>query len=529
MPIKLLSTLKAPRSKSSSPEFPSQWVYVVVTTLLFAIAFTQDPVYISNQTTKFLHGLAQAGLGNLQEDWLANTINPLPAFTVLVRWSYTWFGKGIFYVYPLFIFGIYVYSLTHIVAKLFRIHESVPKFLSFFALFLLIHGVRTRLFGVLKTEIFYEGLAEQYIIDHYFHPAVLGVFIPWSMYLMWVRRPWWAVLLLAIAATFHPAYLPSAALLTLAYMVISWQPHRSWQPPLLLGAIALITLLPVSLYMVLTFQPTTAELFQQSKDILVNIRIPHHSVPERWLTSVGAIIQVAMMAGAIYLARRTELFWMLAIPFGSAVALTLMQVIVRSDSLAFTAPWRVSAFLMPVSLVILLAALVTWVEQRWARSFQVHNRAIALGACVVIGIILVGNVFDQIAKFRAPDPARAMMTYVRDTTQPGEVYLIPDGIETYLRLAPMWKFRLFTGAPILVNVKSHPYKDIEVVEWFERVQLMDEFYQGAFQDRCQVLQRIRDRYDLSHVVMPTRRRDLPCPEVSKRYEDENYQVYSIAN
>lgn len=512
----------------SEPKGSQRWMYIGVTTLIFAIAFTQDPIYVSNQTTKFLQGLAQAGLGNLQEDWLANTIDPLPVFTFLVRWSYTLFGKFIFYVYPLAIFGIYVYSLTSIAAKLFRINDSVSKFLVFFTLFIAAHGIRGELFGV-KLAFLYEGLAEQYIIDHYFHPAVFGVLMPLSMYLFWTRKPIWAIVLLAIAATIHPAYLPSAAILTLSYMLVSWQRHHDWKPPLAIGALAFVGVLPVFLYMTLTFQPTTAELFQQSQDILVNVRIPHHSLPQRWLYSGGAVLQVAMMAGAIYLARRTELFWMLLLPFLSAVGLTLVQIGLSSDSLAFTAPWRVSAFLMPVSLVILLAALVTWIFQHWPEATTRHQRAIALGACVVITGILIGNVFDQVEKFQASDPGRAMMDHVRNTHQPGETYLIPDGIEAYLDLEYLWKFRLYTGAPILANVKSHPYKDVEVIEWFNRIQLVEQFYYGSQGRRCNVLNEICNQYNVTHVVFPVRRRNLECPGLITAYEDENYRVYSIAD
>ena len=55
--------------------------------LLFGIAYTQDPIYNSpeNQNTKYFHALARAGHGFLSEDWLATTLDPLPAFTALVQ------------------------------------------------------------------------------------------------------------------------------------------------------------------------------------------------------------------------------------------------------------------------------------------------------------------------------------------------------------------------------------------------------------------------------------------------------------
>ena len=52
--------------------------------LIFGISYTQYPLYTSNQHTKFLQGLAKAGNGYLNKDWLANTLDPLPAFTFLV-------------------------------------------------------------------------------------------------------------------------------------------------------------------------------------------------------------------------------------------------------------------------------------------------------------------------------------------------------------------------------------------------------------------------------------------------------------
>ena len=40
-------------------------------TILFALAYTQAPLYYSNQNQYLLHGLATAGYGHLDGDWLA--------------------------------------------------------------------------------------------------------------------------------------------------------------------------------------------------------------------------------------------------------------------------------------------------------------------------------------------------------------------------------------------------------------------------------------------------------------------------
>ena len=56
-------------------------------TLLFAVAYTQSPLYSSNQNQYFLHGLANAGTGFLREDWLARTPDTVPVFNALVEWT----------------------------------------------------------------------------------------------------------------------------------------------------------------------------------------------------------------------------------------------------------------------------------------------------------------------------------------------------------------------------------------------------------------------------------------------------------
>jgi hypothetical protein len=41
--------------------------------ILFGLIYAQSPLYTSNQNTYFLHGMAQAGFGQLSRDWTART------------------------------------------------------------------------------------------------------------------------------------------------------------------------------------------------------------------------------------------------------------------------------------------------------------------------------------------------------------------------------------------------------------------------------------------------------------------------
>ncbi len=53
--------------------------------IALSIVALQRPLFEENQNTKFLHAAAETGYGFLSHDWVAHTIDPLPAFTMLIE------------------------------------------------------------------------------------------------------------------------------------------------------------------------------------------------------------------------------------------------------------------------------------------------------------------------------------------------------------------------------------------------------------------------------------------------------------
>src|SRR3989442_5843934 len=78
---------------------------------LFAAAYTQAPLYYSNQNQYFLHGLARAGEGELRHDWLANTRDPTPLFSTLVELTARSLHPWIFHVYYALLLGGYAAAM----------------------------------------------------------------------------------------------------------------------------------------------------------------------------------------------------------------------------------------------------------------------------------------------------------------------------------------------------------------------------------------------------------------------------------
>ncbi|MEM9447196.1 MAG: DUF6798 domain-containing protein [Cyanobacteria bacterium P01_E01_bin.6] len=495
----------------------------VIVSLLFGIAYTQDPIYYSseNQNTKYLQGLANADYGFLADDWTANTIDPLPVFTALVQWTYQFIHPEYgFYLFYFLIFGAYVYSLIAIVSEVFPIRPYQTRVLLYFALLLLFHTLDVEIFDFELDEHLHYGVAEQFILGPVFQPCNFGIFLLISIYVFLKDRSYWAVACLAIAGSIHPAYFPSVAALTLSYMGILALQERHWLKSMLVGIVSGILIFPVFAYMYFTFQDTTPELTQQAASIIVNQRIPHHSIPALWLEDGQAYVQTLLVAIALYCVRQTRLFYILIGPFLAAVLLTLVQVVINNDFLAFIAPWRISVFLVPVATSIILAHLVITVSSRypkWSRRYSSLISRISL--VVILSLVIVGGI-GQFQKFQKADGTFGMMDYVRETKQAGDTYLLPPGVKE------LRKFRLYTGAPIVINRKTHPYKDVEVIEWNQRVEIGEEYYRKRGVRQCGMLRNELKEYNITHVVIPTDAIDKRCPRLVERYRDEHYSVFS---
>src|SRR5579875_2199367 len=106
--------------------------------LLFGLAYTQPPLYYSNQNQYFLHGLAQSGHGFLNEDWLANTADPTPLFSALVAFTARYLSDSFFYIYAILLIVIYFQALIGIFEHLSGSRWSPLSRVGFLAVLVLV-------------------------------------------------------------------------------------------------------------------------------------------------------------------------------------------------------------------------------------------------------------------------------------------------------------------------------------------------------------------------------------------------------
>ena len=174
--------------------------------VVFGLAYAQAPLYYSNQNQYFLHGLARAGWGHLDRDWLANTADPTPVFSAMVEVSYRWFPEEIFHVYYLLIFGLYLWSMVELFKHLAGDAANPTTRLVFITLLTLIHSAALRWASAQLTGVDYPwygqaGVAGQYVLGAMFQPSVFGVLLIASIAVFVRGRPILAIVLSSVAAS----------------------------------------------------------------------------------------------------------------------------------------------------------------------------------------------------------------------------------------------------------------------------------------------------------------------------------------
>jgi hypothetical protein len=334
-------------------------------------------------------------------------------------------------------------------------------------------------------------------------------------------------------------------LLTLAYLlVLFWE--RRWQTALLVGALGLLIVVPKLLYSWGTFAPSFADAFAEAQAVLARFRLPHHAEPRLWLDAI-AVAQLTWILLALWLARGTRLGVVLGIVALLTVALSVAAVATGSHMLALLFPWRTTAYLVPLSTAIVLARLVQALAGRMAKG----ERALLAGSVALMVALAAGGVgllFSGQAYLNSPDEL-PVLDYIRANKHAGDLFLVPvvlppppssarssDSID--FRPAPaadaarparpfdLQRFRLYTGAPLFVDFKAIPYKDVEVLEWRDRVLWAHGFYQQLGSESLGKLADELHQRGITHVVVRASQ-DVRCHELTKIYEEGGYALYRV--
>jgi hypothetical protein len=193
-------------------------------------------------------------------------------------------------------------------------------------------------------------------------------------------------------------------------------------------------------------------------------------------------------------------------------------VITKSNTLALIFPWRISVILVPLSTVIIIAAIIQEISARFPGFLEKNSGLIKIACSLTLGLAAIAGGLRFGIELVEKDQVKeqAMYEFVRFTRSEGEIYLIP---------IKMQDFRLETGAPIFVDFKSIPYLDGEVLEWYRRIQLATEFYENENVE-CKSLDRFYQE-GISRVILEAGQELVGCDQAQNVYRDSYYGIYQV--
>jgi hypothetical protein len=287
---------------------------------------------------------------------------------------------------------------------------------------------------------------------------------------------------------------------------------------ILLGMVLffLIAVSPILFYTISNFVSTPPESTQTARHILVYFRIPHHALITNWF-DFTSIIKISLLITGLFLARKTKLFHILFIPTLIGLVLTIIQIFSESDFLALLFPWRMSTFLIPISTALILKKVADWLVS--IRMKDVKPKYIYEICLVCLLIISVVGSVRLILDFQRQtrEPERDLFAFINKNKKNNENYLIP---------IKMQNFRLATGAPAYVDFKAIPYQDADVLEWYRRIKLAEEFYSET---SCNQLKEFLSTEFVTHIVVKQGELTNGCPYLSQTYQSSVYTLYEVVS
>ncbi len=518
--------------------------------ILFCMAYSQAPLYYSNQNQYFLHGFTKAKLGYLEKDWLGNTTDPTPLFSGLICLSITWLNENIFYFYYAMLQGVFL-SCAWIIYH--RKNNNKPfeigHYALFSAIFILINSAALRwlsyrLFDQDYPWFLQAGVAGQYILGAMFQPSNFGVFLLLGLSLFMVEKHISATVFTCLAGILHTTYLLGGAFIILGfqlYLVLDGKIKKA----ILIGILALLLVMPSVFYAAGNFQPSSSEGFKEAQEFLVKFRLPHHCLPQLWLDWV-ACLQILWIMLSIFLLRKQKALTVILVPFLLGALLTLIQVATKNNTLALLFPWRISSVLVPLATMIILSEFLSYCNPFISRLKPFVPSVVLSIILALLGIAI--PVFK--AGFVIKENENGILAHIKTNKTIDDLYLLPVNVPnlasttrgslssdfkpigkktTDTRIVPidMQRFRLYAQAPLYIDFKAIPYKDADVLDWHRRLLLAQNWQKRLLDNKSPelLLEELRAQ-KINHIVTNANV-DLVQSELELKFSDDHFKLWKI--
>jgi hypothetical protein len=445
---------------------------VISATFFFISAYNDFPS--SNQNHHALHASVLSGFSpTLSEDWFYKTTDPFPLATLITALFLKLGPGGMYFLYFVVIECFVLAWILFLASRGSR--TNLPSSYLESGLIVLTALVLGRLTGLSS------GVAYQTILSSMWQPSEAGVLLVLFALLFASGYVLSSAACAALAVALHPS-IAFGAVILVASACVRLVAERQWKEVFTLTGAFTLLILPAVLSTIIQFMPTSKELAAEASHILAREKIPFHAIVTEWITKAD-ITRVCMiiMAGSLLLNINQRLAYVMFISLIICCALTLTIAIIDDDRVSLLFPWRVSSVLAPIALVTIIYTLYTSLPLPWRRaicSYRLTKLALVTIVLSASGIQFTKWYYNYPA-FRPSYWIKATFTGIVESKEvqdrllrlevinwatrrdsPKGVYLIPLDFE---------QFRIKSGRPIFVDWKTHPFKDVEVIEWKRRI------------------------------------------------------------
>jgi len=418
----------------------SSWALAFVA----ALSTSQVAPFTSNQETYWVHALAATANGAvLHGDWLVRALDPVPLFTLLAA-PLVAVGCWAMWLVNAALGAVLLVAMAQIAsAASERAKVPVLAWVAFFGL------IWAAFPGAFRGSCF-DGVAEQRAYCEYLQPSNAGVLLIAGVWFALDGRSMAAVLVSAAAAWIHPTYALSAVIFTLGVLVADL---RAAQPRALLTAlVGLLATAPPAWASACRFAPTSQAVAFRAAQLLTAERMPHHALLSSWGHRPETLLKVALVSLAIASStgrtRRLLVTWLAAV-----LLFTGLVVLARRPQFLLLFPWRSSVWLVPVAAALL-----------WGRAARIFPRQSWAWLLACLPALSIACCYRLARGHSSPGPDQDPGVHLAGTIGRSER-------ERWSLLIPVdWEaVRMNAPASVYVDFKSHPYKDSEVLAWWERV------------------------------------------------------------
>ena len=452
-------------------------------------------------------------LPNLQDDWYANTSDSNVAYTLFMKFIY-----HVLSLSEIRIFGYLNFVLVLIINAgniflLLKIVQIVSrnKLLKDFEIVALIVFCLVFTFPDSKS-----GVAGLYFIQPLLQPSTFGVFFLAGIYLtvrvLTISGDKKQSLIKAnsfflLSLIFHPSLLASFMIVSTTIFTICciWKQKYAgiFQMQLLFTFIAILFSVLLNPQTLTIFRPNLQ--VQEALQYFAEVRIPYHVIPSVWFTSAECLRICIILLSCVLVFRRfgrSEITIFCFLISLSVPASAVFVEFTKNTSMELAMPWRISVFLFPLGLIIILLATLEFLmkqEKPFKLVLFCTLTAIALSAlsmkrmaiffillllinrmkyifvhkylipifCLTVTLVVAISGFNNTVRAYRQEPVLINEVFLDNPILRG-VGLTPIGADD---------LRLDHGLAIYVNNQAAPIASPTIVEWQQRIMNASRIYE----------------------------------------------------